>query len=71
MIFTVGEAVRSTCGKWEEKEEEEERFLQDKVILGKRHFNFVSRIWSFPDFGFPGFFVSQIFDFPDFGFPGF
>ena len=35
MIFTVGEAVRSTCGKWEEKEEEEERFLQDKVILGK------------------------------------
>ena len=33
-IFTVGEAVRSTCGKWEEEEEkeeeeEEERFLQD------------------------------------------
>ena len=33
MIFTVGKAVRSTCGKWEEneekEEEEEDRFLQD------------------------------------------
>ena len=31
-IITVGEAVRSTCGKWEEEEEEEneeDRFLQD------------------------------------------
>ena len=26
-IFTVGEAVRSTCGKWDDEEEEEEHFL--------------------------------------------
>ena len=46
-------------------EEEEERFLQDKVILGKLHYNFVSRILSFLDFEFLDF------EFSDFEFPVF
>ena len=38
-IFTVGEAVRSTCGKSEEKEEkeEEDRFLQNEKISNSKY----------------------------------
>ena len=84
-FFTVGEAVRSTCGNSHDEEKEKKNCLHlslHQTIL--RPYN------SFLDFGFPGFWaswilsflyfvltifsvpgfwVSQILSFPDIGFP--
>ena len=35
-IFTVGEAVRSTCGKREEEENEEDHFQKLRFLMGTR-----------------------------------